>query len=54
MLAWGGTPFGALLGGLVADTSGARVAYLVLALPVVLSLALVLASPVRGLRVTVG
>jgi hypothetical protein len=50
MLAWGGTPFGALAGGLTADAYGVRVAYLVLAVPAVLSLALVLASPVRGLR----
>ncbi|MET7467918.1 MFS transporter [Micromonospora sp. NPDC005686] len=53
MLAWGGTPFGALIGGLAADTFGVRVAYLMLAVPVVLSLALVVTSPVRGLRVTV-
>jgi MFS family permease len=53
MLAWGGTPFGALVGGLTADAYGVRVAYLVLAVPVVLSLALVLASPVRGLRLAV-
>ena len=53
MLAWGGTPFGALTGGLAADTYGVRVAYLVLAVPVVLSLALVIASPVRGLRIAV-
>jgi Transmembrane secretion effector len=50
MLAWGGTPFGALAGGLTADAYGVRVAYLVLAVPALLSLALVLASPVRGLR----
>ncbi|TWJ21258.1 MFS transporter [Micromonospora endolithica] len=53
MVAWGGTPFGALIGGLAADTYGVRVAYLVLAVPVVLSLALVTASPVRGLRIAV-
>ncbi|MEU8315218.1 MULTISPECIES: MFS transporter [unclassified Micromonospora] len=52
MLAWGGTPFGALIGGLAADTVGVRVAYLMLAVPVVLSLALVITSPVRGLRIT--
>ncbi|MEV4480278.1 MFS transporter [Micromonospora coxensis] len=53
MLAWGGTPFGALVGGLAADTYGVRAAYLMLAVPVVLSLALVIASPVRGLRIAV-
>ncbi|QLQ35341.1 MFS transporter [Micromonospora robiginosa] len=53
MLAWGGTPFGALIGGLAADAYGARVAYLLLAVPVVLSLALVIASPVPGLRIRV-
>jgi hypothetical protein len=53
MLAWGGTPFGALIGGLAADTYGVRVAYLILAVPIVISLALVIASPVRGLRIAV-
>jgi len=52
MLAWGGTPFGALLGGLSADAYGVRVAYLLLAVPAVLSVALVYASPVRRLRLT--
>jgi MFS family permease len=50
MMAWGGTPFGALVGGLTADAYGVRAAYLVLAIPAALSLALLLASPVRGLR----
>lgn len=50
MMAWGGTPFGALVGGLTADAYGVRAAYLVLAVPAVLSLVLLLASPVRGLR----
>ncbi|BCJ74911.1 MFS transporter [Catellatospora sp. IY07-71] len=53
MLAWGGTPFGAVIGGLAADAYGVRVTYLMLAVPVVLSLALVIASPVRGLRIAV-
>jgi MFS family permease len=53
MVAWGGTPFGALIGGLVADAYGVRVAYLVLAVPVAVSFAVVLASPVRGLRLAV-
>jgi MFS family permease len=50
MVAWGGTPFGALLGGLAADAYGVRAAYLLLAVPALLGLALVVASPVRGLR----
>jgi len=53
MIAWGGTPFGALLGGLVADTAGVRVAYLVLAVPAAISLIALLASPVRTLRLPV-
>jgi MFS family permease len=53
MVAWGGTPFGALLGGIAADAYGVRVAYLLLAAPALLGLALVLASPVRGLRLPV-
>jgi MFS family permease len=51
MIAWGGTPFGALLGGLVADSFGVRAAYLVLALPAAIGLCALLASPVRGLRI---
>jgi hypothetical protein len=50
MVSWGGTPFGALLGGLAADAYGVRAAYLLLAVPAVIGLALVVASPVRGLR----
>jgi len=50
MVAWGGTPFGALLGGLVADAYGVRTACLLLAVPAAVGLALVVASPVRGLR----
>ncbi|GIF46340.1 putative MFS family arabinose efflux permease [Asanoa ferruginea] len=53
MLAWGGTPFGALLGGLSADAYGVRTAYLLLAVPAALSIVLVYASPVRGLRLAV-
>jgi MFS family permease len=52
MIAWGGTPFGALVGGLVAQTTNARIAYTVLTLPVAVGLVLLLASPVRTLRVT--
>ncbi|MET0492812.1 MAG: MFS transporter [Actinoplanes sp.] len=50
MISWGGTPFGALLGGLTAQAYGVRVAYLLLAVPAVLALGWLLASPVRGLR----
>ena len=48
----GGTPFGALIGGLAAQAYGVRVAYLVLAVPATLGLARLPASPVRGLRLT--
>jgi hypothetical protein len=50
MVAWGGTPFGALLGGLAAEAYGVRTAYLLLAAPAAIGLALAVASPVRGLR----
>lgn len=50
MVAWGGTPFGALLGGIAADAYGVRIAYLLLAVPALIGLAALLASPVRGLR----
>jgi len=50
MISWGGTPFGALLGGLTAQAYGVRVAYLLLAVPAALALGWLLASPVRGLR----
>ena len=53
MVAWGGTPFGALLGGLAADAYGIRTAYLLLAVPAAIGLLLALASPVRGLRLPV-
>ena len=51
MIAWGGMPFGALLGGIVAETAGVPAAYLVLALPVAVALAVLLTSPVRRLRI---
>ncbi|WP_158647448.1 MFS transporter [Actinoplanes sp. ATCC 53533] len=50
MISWGGTPFGALIGGLTAQAYGVRVAYLLLAVPAALALGWLLASPVRGLR----
>jgi len=53
MVAWGGTPFGALLGGTAADAYGVRIAYLLLAVPAAIGLVALLASPVRGLRLSV-
>jgi MFS family permease len=53
MVAWGGTPFGALLGGIAADAYGVRAAYLLLAVPAAIGLVTLLASPVRGLRLPV-
>lgn len=50
MIAWGGTPFGALAGGMVAQSMGAPVAYAVLAVPVAVGFWALLASPVRRLR----
>jgi len=50
MIAWGGTPFGALLGGTVAEFAGVWVAYLALAVPVTIGLAVLYLSPVRRLR----
>jgi hypothetical protein len=50
MIAWGGTPFGALLGGLAAQAGGVTVAYLVLAVPAAAGCLVLLASPVRRLR----
>jgi MFS family permease len=53
MVAWGGTPFGALLGGMAADAYGVRAAYLLLTVPAAIGLVTLLASPVRGLRLPV-
>jgi MFS family permease len=50
MIAWGGTPFGALLGGILADTAGARTAYLTLAMPSALAALILVLSPIRGLH----
>lgn len=50
MIAWGGTPVGAALGGLVAETHGVSTAYALLAVPVGLALVALLLSPVRRLR----
>ncbi|MFC6017943.1 MFS transporter [Plantactinospora solaniradicis] len=54
MIAWGGTPFGAIVGGTIAETAGVPIAYLVLTVPAVLGLGLLLASPVRRLRIPAG
>jgi MFS family permease len=53
MIAWGGAPFGALVGGVLAQTVNVTVAFVVLAVAGVLGLALLLASPVRALRTAV-
>ena len=50
MIAWGGAPLGALAGGVLAETTDARTAYLVLAAPVLVGLALIASSPVRTYR----
>jgi MFS family permease len=50
MVAWGGTPFGALLGGLAAEAGGIPVAYLALAVPAAVGCLALLASPVRRLQ----
>jgi MFS family permease len=50
MIARVGTPFGALFGGVVAETAGVHAAYLSLAVPVVCGLVLILVSPVPRLR----
>jgi MFS family permease len=54
MISWGGTPFGALVGGGVAELAGVRAAYVVLTVPVALGLLVLLASPVRRLRIPAG
>jgi MFS family permease len=54
MIAWGGMPFGALLGGPIADISGVRIAYLVLALPAAIGFVALLVSPVGRLRIATG
>lgn len=48
MIAWGGTPFGALLGGLIAELGSVRLAYLLMPLAVATSAALSWRSPLRG------
>jgi MFS family permease len=50
MIAWGGTPFGAVIGGLLAEAYGTRTAYLALLVPVAAGLTVLLLSPVRRLR----
>ncbi|MBB5874564.1 MFS family permease [Allocatelliglobosispora scoriae] len=50
MIVWGGTPFGALLGGVIAETATAQTAYLVLTAPVTIGLLLIIGSPVLRLR----
>ncbi|MFC4068950.1 MFS transporter [Actinoplanes subglobosus] len=50
MIAWGGTPVGAALGGFLADAYGVSVAYAALTIPVAISLLVLIVSPVRALR----
>jgi hypothetical protein len=47
MIAWGGQPFGAVLGGIIASTLGVRAALLAGGLGVTMSLILCLAGPLR-------
>jgi len=53
MIAWGGTPFGALIGGAIAESAGVRAAYLTLVVPAALGIVALLASPVLRLRTAV-
>lgn len=50
MIAWGGTPLGAVLGGIIADAHGITAAYTLLGIPVALGLVALVLSPVRRLR----
>jgi MFS family permease len=50
MIAWGGTPFGALLGGVLADTYDVGTAYLCMTVPLGVAIVVLLASPVPRLR----
>jgi len=47
MVAWGGTPFGAALGGLLAQATTIRTAYLIMAVGVALSTIVAWFSPLR-------
>jgi MFS family permease len=47
MIAWGGTPFGAVVAGVLADAYGVRVGLLVTALAVFIAAGLALVSPLR-------
>lgn len=51
MVAWGGTPFGALLGGVLASTAGLRAAYVTLAVVAAVAGLVVFSGPVRRLRI---
>lgn len=50
MIAWGGSPLGALAGGVTADLVGVDTAYLLLTAPIAAGLCLLLTSPLRHLR----
>jgi MFS family permease len=51
MISWGGTPFGALVGGTIAELAGVQAAYLALSVPAIIGFGVLVASPVRGLRI---
>lgn len=48
MIAWGGTPFGAATGGLLADAVGVRAAYVLMAAVAVVTVLAAWRSPLRG------
>ncbi|HLL66454.1 MAG TPA: hypothetical protein VK453_12000 [Micromonosporaceae bacterium] len=54
MIAWGGTPFGALLGGIIAGTHGVATAYLCLTIPTGLAVLLLFASSVPRVKTSAG
>jgi hypothetical protein len=47
VIAWGGAPFGAAIGGLIAEASDVRTAYALMALAVAVSAALAWLTPLR-------
>jgi predicted MFS family arabinose efflux permease len=50
MIAWGGTPFGAMIGGLLVELATVRSAYLLMALPVTVAAIIGWFSPLRARR----
>ncbi len=47
MIAWGGTPFGAAIGGVLAQVTTIRAAFLIMAIGVALSIVMGWFSPLR-------